>query len=538
MSQSSPPPSAPPAPSARPVPRGGIARAARGAFWVILSGTGARIFGILGTLAVTHYLTPGEYGEVSLAALVMLTATAVSNAGVGQYIASKPDADRAAVFHATFYYLILGIVALGLAVLLGPSFGEIINAPNIGQYLPLLAASAFVDRVCAIQDRIQLRDMRFRTVGVQRSLGELVYAAMSVLLAARCKGTAFGGGFALAWAMMARSVVRLVALVATTSWRSWAEPHRITLARTRELFTFGLPMSLAGIANMGAGKFDNFVYAHHFGEAATGQYNLAYNFADIPASLIAETVGDVLVPTFAHMETNDRRKDAFLLALEMLVLLVTPLALGLAMVAPDLVKLAFPPEYEAVTDTLRILVLIAVPRTIIWTAIAYLQVRHTPRIIMILEWVRMIAVVTLLHLGTTLAQALLGPSVAVLAACAAVVLAFTLSAVTYLGVIRKLDRVSLFAQIRPLLPPTLAAIPMMLAVGLVSHRLAETAAFSDGVHLIGFTARARTFGPRLVIEVLVGAAVFVPSALLLAPRASRQLLDMVRGRVARRHQAS
>ena len=39
------------------------------------------------------------------------------------------------------------------------------------------------------------------------------------------------------------------------------------MARTREFFAFGLPMSVAGLANFGSAKFDNLVYSHHFGEA-------------------------------------------------------------------------------------------------------------------------------------------------------------------------------------------------------------------------------------------------------------------------------
>jgi lipopolysaccharide exporter len=511
-----------------------LSKAIHGAFWTILSGTGARVFGILGTLAVTHYLSPEEYGEVSLAALVTLTASTCANAGVSQYIASKPNAERAAVFHATFYYLLLGVLALGLSVVLAGPFSWLINAPGIGRYLPFLAASTLVDRVCTIQDRIQVRDMRFRSVGLIRSLGELTYSVTSVLLAATCAGTMFGGPHALVWAMLARSVVRLVTLSATTPWREWAEPHRITMAQTREFFSFGLPMSLAGVANFGSGKFDNFVYAHHFGEAGAGKYNLAYNFADIPAALIAETVGDVLVPSFARMENDARRRSAFLLSLQTLVLLVTPLSLGLSAVAPDLVRLAFPPEYEGITRTLRILVMFAVPRTIIWTAIAYLQVRNEPRLIMVLEWLRLVGIVAFMHAVTFVTRLLLGPDAAVSAACAAVVLVFAASSLSYMVMIRRIDGVPLLDQIRPLLPPTLACAPMVLAVWAVQRGFDRMGIFTPLHPVRSFGERALTFGPRLLVEIVVGFLVFVPSALLLAPTASRSLLGMVGDALKRR----
>ena len=52
--------------------------------------------------------------------------------------------------------------------------------------------------------------------------------------------------------------------------------------------------------------------------------------------------------------------------------------------------------------------------------------------------------------------------------------------------------------------------------------------------LVGFAERASVFGPRLAIEVVAGAVCFVPSALILAPTGSRQLLRMVRNALQRR----
>jgi lipopolysaccharide exporter len=510
-----------------------VTRAVRGAFWTVLSGTGARFLGILGTLAITHYLSPDEYGEVSLAALVTMTASMVANCGLSQYIASKPNAGRAAVFHATFYFIVTGAIALALSVVGGEPFGRLINAPNIGRLLPALAVAAFLDRLCTIQDRIQLRDMRFRSVSVQRSLGELVYSAVSVALAATCANTMFGGPFALVWATVARSVVRLGTLTATTRWREWIEPHPITRAQSREFFAFGLPMSVATVAGFGSSKFDNFVFSHHFGKGAAGTYNLAYNFADIPASLIAETVGDVLVPSFAHMQSDEHRKDGLLLSLRTLVFVVTPLAIGLAMVAPTLVKLAFPPRYEGIIPALRILAMFAVPRTILWTCNSYLQVRNRPRLIMILETLRMLGIVVFMHVCTLVALAFF-PGAAVLVACAAVVMVFTLSAFSYMLAIRKIDGVPLVAQVLPFLPPSLACVPMILAVYGARQAMWRWGLFALDHHAVTFTDRFHVFAPRLLVEILVGAVVFVPSALILSPRTARDFLRLILDAVKRR----
>ena len=200
---------------------------------MVLSGSGARVLGIVGTLAITRYLNPEQYGEVSLAALIMVIANLMTNGGLSQYIASRPNAGRDVMFHATFYFLVIGAIGTGLTVLFGEQLGAALHAPSIVKYLPGLALASMLDRVAMIQDRIQLRSMRFRSVGVQRSLGELVYSGVSVGLAAFAAGTPYGGANALVWASLARGVLRVITLSATTPRRDWLSPCKLDWAITK-----------------------------------------------------------------------------------------------------------------------------------------------------------------------------------------------------------------------------------------------------------------------------------------------------------------
>jgi PST family polysaccharide transporter len=516
-----------------------LTRAVRGAFWMILSGSGARVLGILGTLAVTRYLVPEEYGEVSLAALIIQIANLLTNAGLSQYLAAKPNAGRDVVFHATVYYMLLGVVGLAVTVFFGDRFAASLHAPGIVKYLPAIAAASILDRIATIQDRIQLRQQRFRSVGVQRSLGELVYSAVSVGLAALAAGTHWGGANAIVWATVARAVLRFITLSATTDRKEWLSPCALRRDTTMELFSFGLPMAIVTIAAFGSQKFDNLVFQLHFGAAWLIYYNLAYNFADMPAALIAEQVGDVLVPSFARMEDDEKRKSALLLSMRMLVLLVAPAAMGLAVVAPTLCKLAFPESYrEGIAKILQLLAMFSVARTITWIGNSYLQVRNEGRTIMVLETARMIAIVVFMNLFIIAGWRLQGPQHAVRWACASVVFVFTMSGLSYMFVFRKLDGVSLKDQIFPLVPPILACVPMVMAVVGVRRLIMFLGLFRLDHPALRIADQVRVFAPRLVIEILVGAVVFVPSALIFAPRASRELVGLVRDAIQRRRGAA
>jgi lipopolysaccharide exporter len=524
-------------PSGAPAPAPNlVGRAVRGAFWMVLTGSGARFLGIVGTLAVTHYLSPEDYGEVSLAALVMFTASIAANCGLGQYIVSKPKADRGDVFHGVFAYFVLGALFIGMALVLQGPIGAFIAAPAMGRLLPGLAIAALIERIVTVWDRVQLRDMHFRRVGVVRSLGELVYTGVSVGLAAFAAGTPFGGGMALVYATLARSVFRVLALGASTPRASWWNPTRLTWERTREFFRFGLPMWIVTVAGFGASRFDNFVFSHDFGRANAGIYNLAYNFADLPAGLVSEQVGDVLVPSFAHMKSDDDRRRALLLSLRMLTLVCAPLCAGLAIVAPTLVKLTFTERYIGVYRILRILAMFGIARTVGWIANSYLQVRDQPRVIMVLETARMVGIVVVMHAFVILGGAVSGRRYAHLWACASVVVVFNLSALSYMWVIKRLDGISLADQILPLIPPLVACVPMMLAVVGERQLMRVLGVFPTPPDTHTVVERILMFGPRLVVEIVVGAIAFVPSALVLAPKTSREFLAVVKDALRRRRQ--
>lgn len=516
-----------------------VGKAVRGAFWMVLSGSGARIIGILGTLAITRYLNPEQYGEVSLAALIIIIANTMTNGGLSQYIASRPKAGADVMFHATFFFLVFGVVGIVATLLFGQQLGAALHAPGIVKYLPGLALASMLDRVAMIQDRIQLRSLRFRSVGIQRSMGELVYSSVSVGLAAFAAGTPYGGANALVWASLARGALRVFTLSMTTPRRDWLSPCKLDWKITREMFSFGIPMAIVTIASIGSQKFDNLVFQYHFGLAWLTFYNLAYNFADMPSALIGDQIGDVLVPSFAHMHDDDGRRRALLLSMRMMVLIVTPLAIGLALVAPTLSKLAFDRRYqEGIIKILQLLAMFSMARTITWVATSYLQVRNRPRVIMVLEIGRMLGIIVLMNAFILIGMATQGKGHAVRWACASVVLVFTASAVSYMIAIRKLDGVSLREQIAPLLPPLLACAPMVLAVIAMRRLFTYMHMFIVQQPALTIGAQIRLFMPRLILEIVLGAIVFVPSALLLAPRSSRELVGLVRDAVRRRRGAA
>lgn len=460
----------------------------RGAIWTIASGVCSRAIGLIGTLVVARFVTPVEYGEVTVAAVLVMTANQISSIGFGQYLVAKPDASRSVAFHVTVLHFGFGVLAAIAVLGLGGRFGPILDAPGMTRFLPGLVASGLIDRVAYVPERVLVRDLRFGALSAARTVGDLAHTAVCVWLAAAGWGAA-----AIVMGNGSRSLLRAACFVFAVEARDWLEPSRLSPKVTRELFAFGVPLSLGGLFAFASRRWDNLLVSRFFGPGPTGMYNLAYNLADVPAIQVGEQIGDVLLPSFARLDPS-RRPDALVRSMALLSLSVFPLAIGLGAVAPTLVRAVFDARWRPLAPMLVLLSALSVTRPIGWMVASYLQALHRPRLI---TWLEAFKVVILVLLIGTVGR--LDP----LATCAAVGAAFGLHALAALWVVRRIDGVSIGRLLAGPLAAVAASVPMVVGV-LAARYFAGSVGGVD--HPLAL----------LATEIVVGAICYVGGALVFA----------------------
>jgi PST family polysaccharide transporter len=466
--------------------------------WTIGAGVGARALGLVGTLAVTRFIAPDDYGEVSVAVVVVLTANQFSTLGLGQLLIARQNAPRSVAFHVTVFHVVLGAIALLAAVVLGHHLGAWFDAPGMSRYLPGLALSGLFDRVSYVPERILVRDLRFRSVSLARTVGDVVYSVVCVVLAA----IGFGGA-AIVIGNVARSALRGALFVFAVELRDWAQPSRLSMRQTRELLAFGVPMSLGALCAFASRRWDNLLVSRFFGPGPAGMYNLAYNLADVPAIQVGEQIGDVLVPSFARLEPA-RRPDALVRSVTLLALVVFPLAVGLGAVAPTLVRAVFDQKWLPMAPMLVLLSALSVTRPVGWTVESYLQAREKPRLILGLEAFKVIALLAAIE---TIGRR------SPLFTCGAVGVAFAAHALLAIWAVRVIDGVPFGKMLLGIASALAACVPMVAAVLAMRHGLAA----GEGVRpAVG-----------LVAEIGAGAAGYAMGALLVARSTAYDLVHRV-----------
>jgi lipopolysaccharide exporter len=477
--------------------------AARGVAWNMLFGSGTRALQLIGTLILTHFIAPDAYGAVLAASITVMMIGVVTTFAFGQYLIAKqagpPEAFQAAAIH----------VLIGLAVMTAlysgrDTIASWLGSEAISPYIAGFAAAHMLDRLRYVPERLLLRALRFRAVATVYGSGELLYTAVALSLASQF------GALCLVAAALARSVLTCLLFLWIAPRREWLAPQRLEWQTARRLFAYGIPITAAAIADRVATRWDNLIVAKLFGPGVMGQYNLSYSLAEVPINHVAEHVGEVLMPTFARMEEAERRR-AVVRAAALMSLLVSPLGVGLAAIAPTLVEVLFDQRWSEMASMLTILSIMTVMKPMTWSVMSYLQAIGRTKLIMALAVARAVAVLALL---TTFGLAG-GPLWACFGACVGIA-AHTVVTIAATGYVSGIDaKACLIEVFRPLL----ACVPIFLVV----------VACREAFLVLDLPAALGLFA-----EIVGGAAAFAAAAFVVARPTALEFIRLARQTIARR----
>jgi lipopolysaccharide exporter len=471
-------------------------RVVRGTLWIVPTSVGSRAVGLVGTLLLARYLAPTEYGVVMAASIAATTASSVTTFGVGIYLVANAEISRAETFHASCWFLVTGIAALIATMMLGGPLGRWSGAPSLAEFLPVLILSTLLERVVYVPERILVRNLRFGWLSLARASGELTYTCVSIWLAAHG-----WGAMAVAWGSLARSGLRFLAIVPAVDIRDWLEPHRLRLATLFGIVGHGMNVTVATVATFGMRRWDNLLIGRYFGAGVMGAYNYAYNLADTPGTAVGDQMSDVIAASLPHVD-QPRRAKALVHSCTMVSMIMIPLSIGLATVAPTVVDAFFDEKWSNVGAMLMALSALSLARPLASILTSYFYASRRPSVVLWLEWASLAGV-----LGgiSTLGRG------DVDWACAWVGVVFVLRTLAGMWIVCRQDGLPMSEFLLPMTRPLATGLAM--AAGVSAARLA----------LGGLSPLA-----RLPVEIALGAAIYISGVLLLARSGCNTLVGAAR----------
>jgi lipopolysaccharide exporter len=475
-----------------------VATVARAVVWNAATGVGARLIGLVGTLVLARFISPQEYGEVAAAVICVVTASEFTNLQLGQYLIVNDGRERGVAFHVTCYHIALGLTALLAVFWARDLLGPFVGAPSMGRFVPGFVLASAMDRIAHAPEKLLARDLRFRVIAITRGTGEVLYTALALSFAPTL------GGMAIVIGNIGRSSLAL-AVFATMADRRWLHPQRLSKPTSLAMLRFSVPLALANMADFAASRWDNLIISRLHGAGVMGTYNLAYNLAQTSTGNVADSIADVLFPSFARLDPA-RRGPALVRAISTMALVTSPLAFGLASVAGTAVSVFFPARWALIAPMLTVLSVQSAALPLGWTFSSYYKAQSRTKFVMAAGIVKLAALLAgLVVIGR------FGP----LWACFAVDLAFAGYLILLWSGLLAGQRSLMWPSARGVLRAMLACVPMLACVLLAQAMELRVAPVSSLL--------------ALCIEVPAGVLGFVIGAALFARETSRDVVGLVIG---------
>ena len=300
-------------------------------------------------VALARFLTPHEYGLATMALVFSALVFAFSDLSLGVGLVQRPEiteADRSTVFWTSAG---VGFVMAGVGVALSGWIASFYGEPEVRTFFIVLSASFAVGSLGTTHAALLHRAMNFRSISLRVAASTIVGGVIGVALAA--------AGFG-AWALIVQQLC--IAVVSTALlWLSlpWRPQFVYSVASLRDLGAFGL--RIFGVRGLDYLRIngDKLLVGRVLGSASLGTYSVAFNIVLMPLGRLLGALTDTLFPAFSRLQ-HDREHlaSAWLRVTRLIAALFVPALAGLAVMAPEFVRVLLGERWADVALLLQIFV--------------------------------------------------------------------------------------------------------------------------------------------------------------------------------------
>jgi O-antigen/teichoic acid export membrane protein len=299
------------------------------------------------TIVVARLLSPEDFGLVAMATVYIGLTALVTEFGLGSAIVALRDLSEDMLAQLHTVALLVGLAAFAVSCAVAYPLSRFFSAPELALVVVALSCSLVLDALRTVPTALLARALRFKYLALLEALKAIVAVSLTVGLAA------VG---AKHWALVLGNV--LAALVVTLVLLA-LRPQRFARPRVRALkstLTFSSQLLVGQLAWYGYTNADFLIAGRVLGKIALGEYTLAWTMSSTPAEKIMAVFSRVMPPMLAAVKHDSKalRRYVFLFT-EGFANLIVPASVGLALVAPDFVILAFGAKWSAAILPLRLL---------------------------------------------------------------------------------------------------------------------------------------------------------------------------------------
>ncbi len=318
----------------------------RGILWLLGSVVAARRGTLVLGIIAGRVFTPGQFGAVAAAVVVVLAFRSLGEFGASRALERYEGDPRELAPAVMTISAISGAVLAALCFTMSTALASAAGTTAAAPLIRVLAFDILIGGLVAAPAAM----LRLHPRGIRRSIadqsGNWLGVVLSCWLAVSGHGLlSFGIG------LLAGAILRAIMIVifAPTSLRMG-----LGRGHMRLLAGAALPLAGSGLAMFALLNADQLIVGHLKGAASLGCYALAVSLASWPITLLAEPVLRAAPGSFARLRTSPQLQgSAYLSSAALLASLTLPAGFLLSAMAVPLVHVAYGPEWVPAAQALE-----------------------------------------------------------------------------------------------------------------------------------------------------------------------------------------
>jgi O-antigen/teichoic acid export membrane protein len=308
-----------------------------------------RLIGLISTLILARLLAPEDFGIIAMASLVIGLADVLLDMGVHVSLIQNQQATQAH-YNSAWTLKILQNSAVATVLLIGAPWAAAYF--NNAQVTPVVQALAMAQLIAGFENIgvVQFqKEMQFQREFLFRFYRRLIGFAATMLAAWLLQSY---------WALVIGTLTMRSAGVVLSYLMHPMRP-RLGTEKMREIFSVSQWMLVGNIGSFLENRLHRMFVGRYSSAAVMGGYTLADEISEMPTEEILSPVNRVLFPAFAKAAADlPELRRLFLLAQGLQNLVVIPAAVGLMMVASELVAVMLGKKWLFAVPFLQILALV------------------------------------------------------------------------------------------------------------------------------------------------------------------------------------
>ena len=309
------------------------------------------------SLLLARLLAPEYFGLISIATLAISSLVFFQELGFSAALVYRQDDVDAAANTAHWTIIASSVVLYIIGFILAPLVARFFRSPEVTPILRVLALTIVISSLSRVSYTLLFKDMAFKKKVLPELLASLAGSVTSLLLAL--------AGWKV-WALVSGELVNAsFATILVYLFYPWRPKIQFVRSLFREMFGYGKHIAASQILIFGITNVDDMFVGRMLGQAALGQYGLAYKISNLPATNITRLVTRVTFPAFTLLQGDiARMRGAFFRVVRYVSLLSIPVAVVTVIFAHDFVYFVLNPSWAPAIVPMQILAIYGLVRSI------------------------------------------------------------------------------------------------------------------------------------------------------------------------------